>query len=185
MAKAGAPERFCEAHINWVFYIISRKEPIGRKALVVETGLGEGSIRTILQRLAELNLVESCPEGRKLNSRGKKTYARMKKLLRCKDVKLDFCEGNFAYAISIKGAAKKASKLTERKQNSAIFLTFENGDLLAPNEGKLSLSQNSLRDFKLIDSIFKPEEGDAIAVGNGKCPRDAHFAAWRCATEIL
>ena len=50
--------RFTDANVYYALYILSDGKRIGRKKLAEEAGVGEGSMRRILDKFREWNFVE-------------------------------------------------------------------------------------------------------------------------------
>ncbi len=70
--RPGGPiPKFSDYHIWKCLKIISASGPVGRKSLAVDLGIGEGSTRTILDRLVDEKLVDVGRSGAHLTRRGK------------------------------------------------------------------------------------------------------------------
>lgn len=65
---AGASPNFSDIHI--IRTLIALQTRIGRKKLLKEIGIGEGSMRTILKKLKTKSLIDSTKKGHKLNDVG-------------------------------------------------------------------------------------------------------------------
>lgn len=71
--KRGNKPNFDEAHVLITLDIIYREQPIGRPTLIKRLGLGEATIRTMLKRLKEHNLIKvDKVGGAELTDEGKK-----------------------------------------------------------------------------------------------------------------
>ena len=58
MPRAIGPlPRFAEVHVRMALELIAKHERIGRKQLAGELGVGEGSMRTILNQLKKRGLI--------------------------------------------------------------------------------------------------------------------------------
>lgn len=194
MAKAGAPPKFNEAHINWVFWKIAANEPMGRKQIVQETGLGEGSIRTILERLDEYGLVNSDRAGRSLTDNGKKVLLRLKQLMKLKilgPLEMTAAENN--YGVLVRGAAHEVKSGMEQRdaaisvgKSGATTLTIKKGLLTMPGfNTAIDMTARYPKDSEKILNIFDPEEGDVIVIGSEKDTVGSEEAAWVAASTLL
>lgn len=64
----GASPNFSEIHI--IRTLMALRDRTGRKKLLKEIGIGEGSMRTILKKLKTRGLIDSTKKGHKLNDAG-------------------------------------------------------------------------------------------------------------------
>jgi len=194
MAKAGAPAKFNEAHVNWVFWKIAKSQPAGRKLLVETTGLGEGSIRSILDRLDEYGLVKSSKAGRKLTKDGKNVYRNLKKLITIEEIdESDLNKGNDNVAIIIRGASEKIKTGTEQRDaaikvgaSGITTIICNKGELIIPNFNKgLNITKKFPKASKKLIEVLGPEDGDVIILGSEKTSAKSEEVAWIAASTIL
>ncbi len=194
MAKAGAPPKFNEAHVNWVFWKIAANEPMGRKMMVQETGLGEGSIRTILDKLDEYGLVKSARSGRALSDSGKKVIQRMKQIVRVEKIgQMGMTGQNNNCVVLIRNAAGKVRSGMEQRdaaikvgRTGATTLVVQKGKLIMPGfDEQVNIDKKYSSDAQTIKDALDPEEGDAIIIGSEKNPQRAEEAAWVAASTLL
>jgi predicted transcriptional regulator len=73
-AGGGPTPKFSLYHVWKTYDIINRQGPIGRKALSQALGIGEGSTRTILDKMIREGSVENTKMGAVLTDRGKKQF---------------------------------------------------------------------------------------------------------------
>jgi len=194
MAKAGAPPKFREAHVNWVFWKIATNEPMGRKMIVQETGLGEGSIRTILDKLDEYGLVKSARSGRALSDEGKKVFQRMRQIIRIEKVgSLNLTGKRNNCLVLVRNSAKKVGSGMDQRdaaivigRSGASTMIVKKGELIMPsfNEG-MNIDKEYSKDSQKIKKILDPEEGDSIVVGSEDSSQAAEEAAWVAASTLL
>ncbi len=194
MAKAGAPPKFEDAHVNWVFWKIANRQPMGRKMLVEETGLGEGSLRTILDRLEEYGLVESSRSGRKLTENGKRVLDKLNSLVRIEKAgRLDMTEKMNNCLAIIKGAGPQVKSGMEQRdaaikigRSGATTLIVDEGKLVMPGfDESLVIDDEYPSDAKKIMKLLKPDDGDVIVVGSEDSPQTSEEAAWVAASTLL
>lgn len=194
MAKAGAPPKFKEAHVNWIFWKIANDQPMGRKALVMLTGLGEGSLRTILDKLDQYGLVKSARAGRTLTAEGNKVLSRMKQLIRMEKFgELEMTGKSYNCLILVRGAGGKVSYGMEQRDAAirigkagATTLIIEKGKLIMPGfEKGVDMEKQYTADSKRIREKFNPEEADVVVIGSEGTPQAAEEAAWVAASTLL
>jgi len=194
MAKAGAPPKFKEAHINWVFWKIANKQPMGRKMLVAETGLGEGSLRTILERLEEYDLVRSARSGRALTENGKKVLERLREMICIERLgRLDMSDKMNNCVVMIKGAAGNVKEGMEQRdeaikvgRSGATTLIVKEGKLLMPGfDETLTIDERYPKDARKIEKVLHPEDGNVVVIGSENSPQMAEEAAWVAASTLL
>jgi hypothetical protein len=68
--RPGGIPAFLEAHVLKALELISSGEGIGRQQLAREIRLGEGTVRTLIRRMREQNLLETSRGGMRLTPRG-------------------------------------------------------------------------------------------------------------------
>ena len=194
MAKAGAPPKFKEAHVNWVFWKIAQNQPMGRKMLVEQTGLGEGSLRTILDRLGAYGLVDSNKAGRSLTANGTKVISKLKQMVRMDGIgHLTMTDRPYNCLVLVKRGGKSVKSGMEQRdaaikagRSGATTLVVQKGKLMMPGFGKdLNMEKDYQQDSDKIKRILDPEEGDAVIIGSEDNPNRAEEAAWVAASTLL
>jgi predicted transcriptional regulator len=194
MAEAGAPPKFREAHINWVFWKIAQNQPMGRKMLVQKTGLGEGSLRTILDRLEEYDLVKPSKAGRSLTDNGQRVYRKFSQMIRVEklnDLKMSDKVSNCI--VLVKGAGESVMSGMEQRDEAirigrtgATTMIVKDGKLIMPGFGSdVDMEKQYPEDAKKIKELFNPEEGDVIVVGSENSYQTSEEAAWVAASTLL
>jgi predicted transcriptional regulator len=194
MAKAGAPPKFKEAHVNWVFWKIAQNQPMGRKMLVEHTGLGEGSLRTILDRLEEYGLVDSNKAGRSLTDNGAKVINKLKQMVRIEGIgQMAMTNKPYNCFVLVKRGAKAVKSGMEQRdaaikagRSGATTLVVQKGKLMMPGFGKdLNMEKDYPQDSDRLKRIMDPEEGDVVVIGSEDKPYRAEEAAWVAASTLL
>lgn len=167
---AGAAPSFSDIHLVRTILLLSNG-PLGRKRLVSELGVGEGSVRTILKRLWSDGLVESYRGGQKLTAKGKrKASSYLAKLW----IEHDFHSKDLSpkakkqVLIIVRGAAnKKTSPVALRDQalragaDGAVIVEKKGEKLVFPNDD-LPLSQ--FPDLHAQLSLDELSSGDIAVV---------------------
>ncbi len=194
MAKPGAPPKFREAHVNWAFWKIAKNQPMGRKALVSETGLGEGSLRTILGKLEEYGLVRSVRAGRMLTENGSKVFKRLSGLMRIESIgSLNMTGKPHNCLVLVREAGRKVKSGMEQRDEAirigrggATTLVVDGEKLIIPGfDEKTDLSEAYPDEAERIMKLLRPSDGDAAVIGSEDTLQAAEEAAEVAASTLL
>lgn len=177
--EGGPKPRFHEEHLWEALKIIEREGPLGRKQIAEGLGIGEGSTRTILDKLKDQGLITSTPEGHSIKKKGKeKLEERLKRL-----VLLDAGEltvGEVDIAAVVENAASKVQNGIEQRDEAlkagadgATVLIFEGQKLRLPGMSK-EVGEETAKELK---SKLDFSDGDAIVIGSGKNEVKARLGA--------
>ena len=181
--------RFTDASVYWALYVLSDGKRVGRKRLSEMIGVGEGSMRRILNTLKERNMVLIKQTGITITKAG-----------------LDFLEqtpirvidlnpgslviGECTQAVLVKGAAEKVGN--GLKQRDAGIRAGSLGcTTLVINDGKVmlppdwSIDDNNPDVAKAILGMKIVENGDAIIIGGAEDQNTAINAALTAAFELV
>jgi len=155
---AGNEPKFEDVDILRVF--LSLRSEISRAELTKNTGLGEGSVRTILNLLKKRGLIESSKKGHRMTVKGKQLYAKITTQLSFKkNVKLSFTKKtNIALCIrkmselsphySIRDIAVKAGA------DGAMILQYNNGFFLPECSDHIIRFLEKLFSFRYRDVLI-------------------------------
>ncbi len=189
----GPSPKFTPSHVLMCLYIISEKQPIGRKKLSAELGIGEGSARSLLAKLKNAGLLEISKKGLRLSEQGEEFLKRLKIIMsppKRVDVR-SIAVGRSSVAILVRGAANKVSN-GMRVRDAAVKLGAAGATTLVFVEGKLRIpgvSQNVKIDYPeeagLLFDELRPKEGDVIILGTAERLRDAGLGAIAGALSLL
>lgn len=181
--------RFTDASVYWALYVLSDGKRVGRKRLSEMIGVGEGSMRRILNTLKERNMVLIKQTGITITKAG-----------------LDFLEqtpirvielnpgslviGECTQAVLVKGAAEKVGN--GLKQRDAGIRAGSLGcTTLVINDGKVmlppdwSIDENNPDLAKAILGMKIVDDGDAIIIGGAEDQNTAINAALTAAFELV
>ncbi|TFG13984.1 DUF4443 domain-containing protein [Candidatus Thorarchaeota archaeon] len=171
------PPSFEAHHIAVAFILIGREQPLGRYELCRRMSIGEGTVRTLLKRLTESNLITAVSrQGQKLTEDGQELYNRV-----TEDIpiglslplrKLAVFGHSFANRVS-----DKAEAVTDgiRQRDEAIIrggagkagattLVMKDGVLvIPPDDFKILLVYED--EALLISESLRVEDGDAVVIG--------------------
>ena len=190
--KAPGPlPSFSLFHMLHAIEVIAEKK-IGRSKLAESLSVGEGAIRTILERLKDAGLIETSKVGCTLTSEGLKLLKECRKILKRAEIgksELTLAEYNSAILIK-KGGYKIKSGVEQRDAavrvgaKGAITIIFRDGRLIIP-----SVSNNMAEDYpKATNQIvkrLKPEENDAIVIVSSDNIREAEYGTLAAAWTLL
>ncbi len=162
--KRGAyPEFTLEDAVATLFLL---KTPRGRKQISEGLDLGEGSVRTLLKKLAKLELIESKQKGHYLNEKGLNVLSQILTLF-SEPAEVEKIENMPTYAILVKNPPQfKSIELRDEAiryfAKGAMILVYKAGEIVFPED------ERPLKETlpKLAEDLKKlnPEEGDLIVV---------------------
>ncbi|MDD1766964.1 MAG: DUF2111 domain-containing protein [Methanomassiliicoccales archaeon] len=167
--SAGGPTpKFSPYHVWKAYRIIDEDGPIGRKALSSALKVGEGSTRTILDRMIREGSAENTNRGAILTERGKEKLSDSGILI--DEVDLDgLTVGRYDCAVLVRGTAQKVRLGCEQRDEAvrggatgATTLVCRKGKLLFPGDEKYP-------DQKLVAplrGVFAVEEDDVVIIGS-------------------
>ncbi len=183
---------FTSSHILYAVMKIGELGPIGRKRLSSEMQLGEGTTRTILNRLRKLNLVKESRKGYMLTLKGKRLYDEItSKITPPVDVKFEvpLQEEHKAAVLVHSAVGKVRMGIEERDEairagaNATLVLAMENGEVHMPKVSNLSRESP-----QLAASIIKnlnPADGDVIIITSANSKMTARYSALAAALLLL
>lgn len=191
--EPGPQPTFREFEFIDFLLILDKEGLIGRKRLSEYLGVGEGVVRTMIQRLRSQSLIEvSGRGGCKLSERGIEVVEQLKKLLRNVgplDLELPWDYPN-NYVLIVKGASGKIRRGLEQRDEAIkagakalMILTYTNNRLLMPGVSDLSSEKPDFAEN--IIKLLKPEEGDVILIAAGSSVLEARKGALAAAQTLL
>ena len=157
---------------------------ISRNELSKELGLGEGTVRTILNILKEKNLLDSTKKGHFLNNRGMEVLNAIGKDM--EGPKKAKTEKNFPHSKivaillrkgnEIKNAYKLRDLAVKEKAEGALILRFNN---------KLHAPESEYdKDFDELENLFAFKNGDFLVVAFADNEKHAESGALAVAAEL-
>nr|MDO8081825.1 DUF4443 domain-containing protein [Candidatus Freyarchaeota archaeon] len=164
-----------------LLFFSEKKYPIGRYALREQLKLGPGVIRTLLRRLAQLNLIRPVEKkGHVLTAEGEETVKETRKFI-AEEKRLGesylFIGGENFYGVRLRNAADKISDGQEQRDKAiqvgaggATTIVCKGGRLIIP-----SIRELNEKEEKMIREAFDVHEGDTIIITSA----DDDLTAWR------
>lgn len=184
--NSGPKPLFDEVQVRKSLELIGENEPIGRKRLAERLGIGEGSMRTILDRLKDEGFVSSTARGHVLTNQGEKELEERRQFLRFNAGSLTVGENDVATIV--RSVADKVDLgISQRDEaikvgaKGATVLVFSGDDLSLPNSGE-DLDEGVKS--RLLE-FFNPNSGDVIIIGTGDDEISAERGALSAAESLL
>jgi len=190
--KGGPSPHFEIVHAIMAIRIIGDYPGVGRKELSRRLGLGEGSVRTLLNKLRSNDLVTITKEGCKLSATGLEIYNWLnEKISPIYEIELREIWGHrFSVGVVVKNGERLVKRGIEQRDAAikfgaagAMTLIFKDGKLLMPEITNLS---EEFPDFasKVIDN-FLLREGDVLIIAGADSFYDACYGALAAALMTL
>ncbi|MCD6461263.1 MAG: hypothetical protein J7L61_00770 [Thermoplasmata archaeon] len=180
----GPSPRFTTLHLYAALLLVGEMEPVSRGSLAAAMDVGEGTIRSILGRLADLGMVEVRRNGVRLTSRGRDVV----RLLPFGDVDvrgLTVSERNVAFLVR-RAASRVANGVEQR--DAAIMAGADGATTLVVSGGRLSapgLPGAGEGDLATLEAVFPLEEGDVVVVGSARSRILAFYGGLAAALSLL
>ena len=166
---AGGPTpKFSLFHIWKAYQVIDSQGPIGRKALADALQIGEGSIRTILDKMVREGSVENTRMGTVITDRGRKKLETSGVEVASVDMS-DLTLGKHNCAVLVKGMGHRI-KMGCEQRDEAVRAGAVGATTLVVKEGKIVFPGDE--DFPDQETVaplrskFKIEDGDVIIIGS-------------------
>lgn len=190
--KAPGPSpAFSVFHIIRALELIAER-PTGRKQLATKLKAGEGTARTLINRLKENGLITISKAGCNLTEKGEDFWKNFKLIFprKVKMEKNEFAINAFNIAILVKDCGHKVKAGLEQRDaairigaKGVVTLVFQNKKLTMP-----TISENIAKDFpianKQIIENLKPEENDAVVIGSADTLDKAEYGALAAALAL-
>ncbi len=185
----GPSTTFSMFHIFYALELMAKK-PIGRNKLADELNVGEGAIRTIINRLKDAGLIVTSKEGCILTDKGLRIWKTFENVFpkRAEIGKTALTTSANSYAFLVKNSGHKVKSGIDQRDAAimggakrAIVIVFKKGRLMIE-----SVSNNIEKEFpeaaNEILKNLKPEENDVIIIAGAENPskakRGAFAASW-------
>jgi len=184
---------FSVFHVIRALELIAKKGPIGRGRLSEELKTGEGTTRTLIDRLKGAELTAVSKPGCSLTKEGKRVWKELYSIFPRK-VRLEKNELTFAarnVAMLIKGCGDRVGAGVEQRDaaimtgaRGATTLVFKNQKLMIP-----TISENVAQDFPVafsqIIGLMELEENDVIVIGSADSWEKAEYGALAAAWTLI
>jgi predicted transcriptional regulator len=189
--KAPGPSTtFSMFHIFCAIELMEQK-PIGRTKLAEKLGVGEGAIRTIVNRLKNAGLVITTKQGCSLTIKGREVWIMFKQFFpsTMEIEKNDLTHSRYNWAFLVKNSGHKIKSGIEQRDAAimggakrAVAIVSKGGHLVIDSVSN-SIEEEYPEAAKKILTEIKPDDNDVIIIAGTddeplKAKRGAFAAAW-------
>lgn len=180
--------RFTDANVYWALHILSSGKRMGRKRLADEIGVGEGSMRRILETLREWEMIQIKQSGITITRSGLGFLSEIP--LKVIDVDLgDSIVGDYSQSVLIFNVADKIQNGMQQRDagirvgaTGCTTLVIRDGNLIIPPDWNMDVERPEIAKNVRATGIT---DKDAIIVGSGNDQRTAMMAALTAAFELF
>ena len=188
----GPSPTFSVFHMLRAIELISNKA-IGRSKLAEELGVGEGAMRTMINRFKDAGLITASKLGCILTSNGLKLWNEYRTVFKRKVGigKSELTLADYNVAILVKNHGHKVK--SGMKQRDAAIMVGAKGATTIMFKGERliipSVSDDITKDFpkeaNQMVRLLQPEENDAIIIGSADSSRKAEYGALAAAWTLV
>lgn len=185
----GPSTTFTIFHIFYALELMSQK-PLGRNRLAEKLNVGDGAVRTIINRLKEAGLIVTSKEGCLLTERGLDTWRQFEEFfpVRVDLPKSELSTSEFNYAFLVKNSGQKVQSGIDQRDaaiiagaRKAMVVVYRNGHLSIESVSENIAEQYPEAASQIIEEL-KPQDNDVIIVAGAetklKAKRGAFAASW-------
>ena len=180
--------RFTDANVYWALHILSSGKRMGRKRLADEIGVGEGSMRRILETLREWEMIQIKQSGITITRSGMGFLSEIP--LKVIDVDLgDSIVGDYSQSVLVFDVADKIQNGMQQRDagirvgaTGCTTLVIRDGNLIIPPDWNMDVERPEIAKNVRATGIT---DKDAIIVGSGNDQRTAMMAALTAAFELF
>lgn len=180
--------RFTDANVYWALYILSSGKRMGRKRLADEIGVGEGSMRRILETLREWEMIQIKQSGITITRSGLGFLSEIP--LKVIDVDLgDSIVGDYSQSVLVFNVADKIQNGMQQRDagirvgaTGCTTLVIRDGNLIIPPDWNMDVERPEIAKNVRATGIT---DKDTIIVGSGNDQRTAMMAALTAAFELF
>ncbi len=181
--------RFTDANVYWALYVLSDGKRMGRKRLADEIGVGEGSMRRILETLRQWEMITIKQTGITITRSGLGFLAEIPIKVVDLDLK-DAIVGTYGQAVVVYGVGKKIENGMQQRDagikagaTGCTTLVIRNGALMVPPDWNMDEKNPAVA--ARVREVTNITEDDAIIVGSAYDQHTAIVAALTAAFELF
>jgi len=189
MPQYGPMFRFGDTNVYWALHLLSDGKRIGRKVLAELVGVGEGSMRRILDTLKEWEMISVKQTGITIT----KTGHGFLNEIPVKVLNMDFGDvvlGKYQQAIKVSGVASKIENGMQQRDagikmgaSGCTTILFRNGILMMPPDWDLVKERPEIAER--IKKNVNLGQDDVIIIGGADNMHSAVNAALAAAFELF
>ena len=187
--KYGPLFRFSDYHVYKTLSLLSDGRRKGRKQMADRIGVGEGSMRTIVDYLRDEGLVDIKQTGIKISKKGQEFINRLPLQVYKLEVP-DIALGQHSVAVQVKGVAGKIKSGMEQRDQAikagadgATTIIVQGTRLTVPVDFDLDKDRPEIADA--IRRLFDLSDGDVVIIGTSSDLQHAEEGALAAAFELL
>ena len=181
--------RFTDANVYWALYVLSDGKRMGRKRLSEEIGVGEGSMRRILETLRQWEMINIKQTGITITRSGLGFLSEIP--IKVVDVDLkDSVVGDYNQAVIVYGVGKKIQNGMQQRDAGVRVgaigcstLVVRDGVLMMPPDW--NMDKECPETAAKIREVTNITEDDVIIVGSANDQHTAVVAALTAAFELF
>jgi predicted transcriptional regulator len=191
--KAPGPSpSFSVFHLLHAIELMGEKA-IGRSKLAENLKVGEGTVRTIMNRLKDAGLVVTSKSGCALTVKGLRLLREYRSIFEKKIEigKNELTLANYNFAILVKNRGHKVGSGVEQR-DAAVMSGAKGATTIMCKEGRLkipSVSHDVAKDFpnaaNQMVRLLEPMENDVIIIGSADSLRKAEYGTLAAAWTVL
>ena len=181
--------RFTDANVYYSLYLLADGKRLGRKKLAELVGVGEGSMRRILEKFRDWNFVSIKQTGISITKAGlnflDQLPIRLIEVNLGESVKGDFSQGVIVYGVSSKivNGMQQRDAGIKAGAEGCTTIVIRDGKLMIPPDWNMDEQTPELAYKIRKESAITPD--DAIIVGSGSSKIVAIEAALNAAFELI
>lgn len=189
LSRYGPMHRFSDFHVYNALAFLSDGRRKGRKNMAEAIGVGEGSMRTILEFLRDHDLVDIKQTGVVISKRGLEflnSFHLQVGLVTRSDVTI----GKVTVAVLVRDKADRI-RIGVEQRDAAVKAGAEGATTIVVHSGDLwilpdyNLDKNRPDFASELRSIFELRERDVIIIGTGQSYRQAEDGALSAAFDLI
>lgn len=181
--------RFTDANVYWALYVLSDGKRVGRKRLAEQIGVGEGSMRRILETLREWEMVNIKQTGITITHSGLGFLEEIP--MKVVDIDLgDSVIGEYSQAVLVYGVADKIENGMQQRDagikvgaSGCTTIVIRDGSLTIPPDWNMDEERPAVA--RKVREITNMTEKDALIVGSGSNYHNAVAAVLTAAFELF
>lgn len=190
----GPSPSFSELHLLKALYLLGERGAIGRGLLARQLGLGQGAVRTLVERLRKGRLIVVDRGGCKLTAQGRRAFETMHDIL-TPPTRLEagrLATGKYSAAVRVRGAARHVRIGLEQRDaairagaTGAATILSRKGRFIIPGSSEDAASQFPDPVWRQLTKLFKPRDDDVIIIGSAPSREAAEYGALSAAATLL
>ncbi|MDR2719856.1 MAG: hypothetical protein LBC03_03520 [Nitrososphaerota archaeon] len=188
----GPPTTFTPFHIYCALEQLSQKQ-IGRNKLADKIGVGDGTIRTIINRLKNAELILNSKEGCTLTQKGQEVWQQFEQVFPQKTEipKTELTTSEFNYGFMVKNQGDKIKSGIEQRDAAIIAGAKRAIAIIADQKGlhvasvDKYLEEEYTTASKEILKKITPKNKDVIIIAGAETPLKAKTGAFAAAWTLL